>query len=82
MASSELGAPPSYTTMCGICLNGRGFIDSYVFLLKLSQANELREQRGLPRLAPRKGCVPGLARLLNGDVRYYDTDIGQSPDPA
>ncbi len=28
------------------------------------------------------GCVPGLARLLNGDIGYYDTDIGQSPDPA
>ncbi len=27
-------------------------------------------------------CVPGLARLLNGDVRYYDTNIGQSPYPA
>jgi hypothetical protein len=27
-------------------------------------------------------CVPGLARLLIGDVRYYDTCIGQSPYPA
>jgi len=26
--------------------------------------------------------MPGLARLLNGDVRYYDTNIGQSPYPA
>ena len=26
--------------------------------------------------------MPGLARLLNGAVRYYDTYIGQSPDPA
>jgi hypothetical protein len=23
-----------------------------------------------------------LARLLNGDAQYYDTHIGQSPDPA
>ncbi len=28
------------------------------------------------------GCVPGTARLLNGAVRYYDTHIRQSPDPA
>jgi len=26
--------------------------------------------------------VPGLARLLYGDVRYCYTNIGQSPDPA
>jgi hypothetical protein len=26
-------------------------------------------------------CVPGLARLLNGDVRNYGTNVGQSPDP-
>ena len=28
------------------------------------------------------GCVPGFARLLNGDVRECDTNIGQSPDPG
>jgi len=26
-------------------------------------------------------CVPGMARLLNGDVWHYDTSARQSPDP-
>jgi len=28
------------------------------------------------------GCVLGLARLLNGDVRECDANIGQSPGPG
>jgi hypothetical protein len=43
---------------------------------------QLKSGTAFPGPSQAHGCVPGLARLLDGDVRYYDTHTGQSPDPA
>ena len=42
----------------------------------------MNKRRDPPGQSESVFCVPGMARLLNSDVRYYDTHIGQSPDPA
>jgi hypothetical protein len=46
------------------------------------KTNHVKKPHKVACPVSRTCCVPGLARLLNGDVRYIDTNIGQSPAPG
>ena len=44
--------------------------------------NRIIQRLDIPGPSQPLGCVPGKARLLIGDGRYFDTNAGQSPYPA